>query len=90
MASDEDTTVHQGSRVRYRDGDGQERVVLLRDDDDPAMWVRDGVSTNTPLARAILGHRAGEEVEVVLHPPLPVRKVRILAVEDGRAGESGS
>jgi transcription elongation GreA/GreB family factor len=73
-------TVQQGSRVRIQDGDGQERVILIRGEGAES-WAADSITTDTPLARAILGHRAGDEVTVEPHPSVPVRKVTILAIE---------
>lgn len=81
MVSDEpDITVQPGSRVRIRDGDAQQRVVLIRGDDAES-WAADSIHADSPLARSLLGHRAGDEVEVHLHPEVPIRKVTIVAIE---------
>jgi transcription elongation GreA/GreB family factor len=81
MASNDvpDATVQPGSRVRIHDGD-REQVVHIRDD-RPASWAVDSISANTPMARALIGHRAGDEVTIDVHPAVPVRKVTILGIE---------
>jgi transcription elongation GreA/GreB family factor len=72
--------VRQGSRVRFREEDGDEHVLLIRG--EPADWSPAGsISPDTPLARALMGHRVGDEVEVHVHPVVPVRKVTVLAIE---------
>lgn len=72
--------VRAGSRVRIRLGDDQERVVHIRRD-EPESWAADSISADTPLARALLGHRAGDEVTIELHPAVPIRKLTILGIE---------
>jgi transcription elongation GreA/GreB family factor len=68
--------VRSGPRVHYRDHAGEQRVVLIRCD-DPESWATDSLSAHSPLGRALLGHRAGDEVEVVLHAAVPTRRVTI-------------
>jgi transcription elongation GreA/GreB family factor len=72
--------VRAGSRVRIRESDGRERMILMRDDDEEA-WAWDSLSTNSPLGAALLGRHVGDEVEVDLHAVIPVRRVRIEAIE---------
>jgi transcription elongation GreA/GreB family factor len=72
--------VRAGSRVRIRESDGRERLILMRDDDAES-WALDGLSTNSPLGAALLGRHVGEEVEVILHAVIPVRRVKIEAIE---------
>jgi transcription elongation GreA/GreB family factor len=78
--SDEAPTVEPGSTVRIREADGLERVVRIRDTGS-ASWAVDSVPMGTSLARALMGHKAGDVVEVEVHPVLPVRSVVIVAVE---------
>lgn len=80
MNDDGERTVQQGSQVRLRDADGQERVLLIRRD-QPEWSAMDSISADTPLARALIGHRAGDEVEVRLHPAVPVHRVAILSIQ---------
>jgi len=76
--------VQHGSRVRIQEADGVERVLLVRDDDEG--WAVDSIHVDTPLMRALLGHRAGDEVEVRLHEAVPVRKVTVLSIENAGGG----
>jgi len=52
-----------GARVRFRDGDGHERAVVLVSPDEVGV-VPDAVSMGTPLGRALLGTAAGETIQV--------------------------
>ena len=72
--------VRPGSRVRYRTAGGEQRVVLIRSE-DPESWAVDSLSAGSPLGTALLGHRVGDEVDVVLHAAIPTRRVTIEAVE---------
>lgn len=54
-----------GARVRFRDGDGRERTVVLVSPDEVGV-VPDGVSISTPLAQALLGVAPGDVVAVEL------------------------
>jgi transcription elongation factor GreA len=59
----EDVPVRLGCRVRLRDQHGEEEYVLVpRASADPA---HGRLSEESPVGRAILGHRRGEEVEVM-------------------------
>jgi transcription elongation GreA/GreB family factor len=49
-----------GSRVRVQDGDGTEQFRIVEPDDADA--TADRVSAESPLARALLGRRVGEQV----------------------------
>ena len=54
--------VQPGSRVRVRDADGEEEYTLVRrGEGDPA---HGRISTESPVGRALLGGRPGDEVEV--------------------------
>jgi transcription elongation GreA/GreB family factor len=73
-------TVRQGSRVRIREGNRDARTLQIRDDAAPA-YVYDGLHPETPLGRALMGRHVGDEVEVVLHEALPVRRVTVESIE---------
>jgi transcription elongation GreA/GreB family factor len=55
--------VQPGSRVRVRDADGEEEdyTVVRKGEDDPAQG---RISTESPVGRALLGGRRGDEVTV--------------------------
>jgi transcription elongation GreA/GreB family factor len=72
--------VRAGSRVHIRESDGRARVILMRSD-DAEEWAVDSLSTNSPLGLALMGRHVGEEVEVNLHAVIPVRRVKIEAIE---------
>jgi transcription elongation GreA/GreB family factor len=78
--ADQEPVVRPGSRVRYRTAGGEHRVVSIRYD-EPESWAADSLSADSPLGRALLGRRAGDEVEVVLHAAIPTRRVTIEAIE---------
>jgi transcription elongation GreA/GreB family factor len=80
MARTDDVTVGEGSRVRIREDGGPERVLWLRGT-DPATWAPNSISVDTPLGRALLGHKVGDHVEAQAHPILPVRNIAILAID---------
>jgi transcription elongation GreA/GreB family factor len=58
-----DRTVRIGSSLRLRYGELEEawRIVGVGDDVDQARGI---ISAETPLARALLGHQAGDTVHV--------------------------
>jgi transcription elongation GreA/GreB family factor len=68
--------VQPGSHVRVHDDDGERELVIVEPNDADFSVGR--VSSESPLGRAMLGHRAGERV-VVLAPAgrLPVLIVAI-------------
>ncbi len=72
--------VRLGSRVRIRENDGESRIVPIRGD-EPGSWATDSLSADSPLGAALLGRRAGDEVEVAMHASIPVRRVTIEAIE---------
>jgi hypothetical protein len=74
----ENETVRVGSWVEVRDGQLQEfwRIV----DPAEADAARRRISVETPLARAVLGHRAGDQVTV--HGPGRRWPVEVVAVGD--------
>jgi transcription elongation GreA/GreB family factor len=76
--SDDVPTVRQGSRVRIREAGGDARTIQMRDDTAPT---HDSLHPESPLGRALMGHHPGDEVEVVLHEGLPVRRVTVEAIE---------
>jgi hypothetical protein len=79
-ATTQQPVVRLGSRVRIRYDQGQSRTVLIRTG-EPQAWAVDSLSADSPLGTALMGHHAGEEVEVVLHPSIPSRRVKIEAIE---------
>lgn len=80
MGDSDEATVQQGSRVRIQDGDRGERVVRIRGD-EPESWSADSIHIGAPLARALIGHRVGDEVTIELHAAVPVRRVVVLGIE---------
>ncbi len=56
-------TVAFGARVRFRDGDGHERAVVLVSPDEVGV-VQDGVSMSTPLGQALLGVSVGDTIAI--------------------------
>jgi transcription elongation factor GreA len=52
--------VHIGSRVCVKDRDGQAEFCIVEPDEADA--IADRVSVQSPLGRALLGHRVGDEV----------------------------
>jgi transcription elongation GreA/GreB family factor len=72
--------VHPGSRVRVRDADGEEEYTLVRrGEGDPA---HGRISTESPVGRALLGARPGDEVEV--QTPGGIRVLTIVELADPR------
>jgi hypothetical protein len=70
--------VQQGSRVRVRDADGEEEYTLVkRGEADPTQG---RISTESPVGRALLGARPGDEVEV--QTPGGVRVLTIVELAD--------
>jgi transcription elongation factor GreA len=58
----EDITVRVGSRVRVKDGPHvDEWCIVPPEEADPASGL---ISERSPLARALLGHRVGDRVNV--------------------------
>jgi transcription elongation factor GreA len=60
LTSTEDGVVRVGSRVRVRDADWEDEFALVPDHEADAHASR--VSADSPIGRALLGHRAGERV----------------------------
>jgi transcription elongation GreA/GreB family factor len=56
----DDSVVRMGSRVRVRDADGEAEFAVVPPEDADAVAER--VSASSPLGRALLGRRLGEEV----------------------------
>ncbi|HKA91149.1 MAG TPA: GreA/GreB family elongation factor [Haliangiales bacterium] len=52
-----------GARVRFRDGDGHERAVVLVSTDEVGV-VPEGVSMATPLGQALVGVAVGDTIAV--------------------------
>ncbi|MEA2670898.1 MAG: transcription elongation factor GreA [Chloroflexota bacterium] len=69
--------VHAGSRVRVRDADGEEEeyTIVRKGEADPAQG---RISTDSPVGRALLGRRGGDEVTV--QTPGGVRALTIVEV----------
>jgi transcription elongation factor GreA len=72
----EDSTVRIGSLVRVRDRDGEEEYTIVGGEE--ADLVSRRISTESPLAMALLGHAAGERVKV--RAPGGLRAVIIVRV----------
>jgi transcription elongation GreA/GreB family factor len=70
--------VRPGCRVSYREADGKVQAVRIRIEGEPT---QNGLHPDTPLGRALLGHRVGDQVEIDLHPVLPKRRLTIEAIE---------
>ena len=70
------STVRLGSLVRVRDRDGEEEYTIVGGED--ADMVSRRISSESPLAVALLGHAAGEQVKV--RAPGGLRAVIILRV----------
>jgi transcription elongation factor GreA len=69
-----------GSRVRVRDADGEEEYTIVRRGEaDPAQG---RISTESPVGRALLGGRRGDEVTV--QTPGGVRALTIVEVASPR------
>jgi transcription elongation GreA/GreB family factor len=68
--------VEVGSRVRVRDRDGEEEYTIVGGDEADVALHR--ISTESPLAVALLGHAPGEQVKV--RAPGGLRAVTILGV----------
>lgn len=77
-AFSEEETVKLGSRVQIEDGDlNEEWRIAVACEADAMRWL---LSEETPLARALLGHQAGDRVRVVA--PEGRRVVRIVRIDD--------
>jgi transcription elongation factor GreA len=69
-------TVEVGSRVRYRDGDREADVSVVHALE--ADLASGKISAESPIAKALLGHAAGERVTVAT--PRGDREIEILSV----------
>jgi transcription elongation GreA/GreB family factor len=72
--------VHLGSRVRIRDADGEAEFWIVPPED--ADVAQERVSAESPLGRALLGRRLGDEVRY--RAPGGVLVVTIVGVTDVR------
>lgn len=72
----DNTRVRVGSLVRVRDHDGEEEYTIVGGEDADLVTRR--ISTESPLAMALLGHAEGEQVKV--RAPGGLRAVTILRV----------
>ena len=70
------STVKVGSLVRVRDRDGEEEYTIVGGEEADAVSRR--ISMESPLAMALLGHAAGEQVKV--RAPGGLRAVKIVRV----------
>ena len=75
--------IRRGSRVRIRYAGGREESLLIRGCDHES-WAVDSIDSETPLARALVGKRAGDEVEFQVHEAVPVRWLTVLSVDAPR------
>ncbi len=83
----EPAVVDLGTAVTVLDGQGvMERFLIVHPIEAPLDDVR--ISVRSPLAQALLGHRAGEEVEVAA--PSGPYTCRIVAVEGPPFGPEGA
>jgi transcription elongation GreA/GreB family factor len=74
----DETLAGLGTWCRVQDGDLIEWWRIVGSEDADAL--RRLISKETPLARALIGHRAGEQVQV--RGPDQPRTVRLLAIRD--------
>lgn len=72
----DDSTVRIGSLVCVRDRDGEEEYTIVGGEEADVVSRR--ISTESPLAMALLGHAAGEKVKV--RAPGGLRAVTIVRV----------
>ncbi len=70
------SAVRVGSRVRIRDVDGEDEFSIVPDED--ADIAAERVSASSPIGRALLGRRAGDEVR--FRAPGGVIGVTVVAV----------
>ncbi|MDB5068264.1 MAG: greA [Chloroflexi bacterium] len=77
--------VRPGSRVRVRDADGEEEesTLVRKGEADPALG---RISTGSPVGRALLGGRRGDEVTV--QTPGGIRALTIVEVAAPRCCSS--
>lgn len=76
-----DPSVQPGSRVTVQFSDGRRREFRIRADDDRTMLPELDIPTDSPIAAALLGSRAGDEVSVDLGPgvePLALTVERVV------------
>ena len=71
--------IRVGSLVRIRDGDGEAEFHLVPDED--ADIAEERVSAESPIGRALLGHRSGQEVRY--RAPGGLFAVSVVSVRDG-------
>jgi transcription elongation GreA/GreB family factor len=78
MAGDDQATIRPGSKVRVTAGGHEITTYTMYDEraHDPF-----ALRPDSPLGRALIGRKAGETVEIVLHPSLPTRQLTILSIE---------
>ncbi len=72
----DDDVVRIGSRVRVKDADGEEEFAVVPDEEADAR--ADRVSADSPLGRALLGRRVGEQVR--FRAPGGIMGVTVVAV----------
>lgn len=70
-------TVQEGDTIRLRYDDNRVAEITIR---QPGLYAYDSIDPQSPTAKAVLGKAEGEEVEVELHPALPVRHVTIIEI----------
>ena len=73
-----EATVEHGSRVSYREPDGGVRTIQIYDGLAPSYTT---VRSDSPLGRAVMGRRVGDEVVIELHGDVPDRTVTIVDIE---------
>jgi transcription elongation GreA/GreB family factor len=77
-----DGIVREGSRVRIRDEDGEAQFAVVPPEE--ADIAAERISTESPLGRALLGRRAGDEVR--FRAPGGVLAVTVVAVHPEHQG----
>ena len=69
-------SVEQRSTVRVRDEEGEEEYTMVRSAESDAALGR--ISVESPVGKALLGHKVGDQVEV--QSPAGARQLKILKV----------
>ena len=69
--------IRVGSRVQVKDGPDVDTYVITEPDEaDPSAGL---ISSDSPMGRALLGHRAGDRLDISVRPDKrPVLVVRLL------------
>lgn len=71
-------SVRPGSRVRFREAGKEPTTVSIRSE---RAWTYDSIEPGSPLARALMDHKVGDEVELRLAEGVPTRRLIIESIE---------